>query len=106
MDRITLEVLGSALVAIAEEMGVALIRSSYSSNIKERWDCSTAIFDREGEVIAQAEHIPLHLGSLLGVVREVLRRYPSEGPEPGDGVGANDPDTGGGRHLPVLTDVA
>lgn len=46
MDRITLEVLGSALVAIAEEMGVALIRSSYSSNIKERWDCSTAIFDR------------------------------------------------------------
>jgi len=91
MDRITLEVLGSALVAIAEEMGVALIRSSYSSNIKERWDCSTAIFDREGEVIAQAEHIPLHLGSLLGVVREVLRRYPSEALKPGDVFAANDP---------------
>jgi len=106
MDRITLEVLGSALVAIAEEMGVALIRSSYSSNIKERWDCSTAIFDREGEVIAQAEHIPLHLGSLLGVVREVLRRYPSEALKPGDVFAANDPYTGGGTHLPDITVVA
>jgi len=106
MDRITLEVLGSALVAIAEEMGVALIRSSYSSNIKERWDCSTAIFDRGGEVIAQAEHIPLHLGSLLGVVREVLRRYPSEALKPGDVFAANDPYTGGGTHLPDITVVA
>src|SRR5262250_1707437 len=106
MDRITLEVLGSALVAIAEEMGIALIRSSYSSNIKERWDCSTAIFDREGEVIAQAEHIPLHLGSLLGVVREVLRRYPSEALKPGDVFAANDPYTGGGTHLPDITVVA
>src|SRR5262245_19028811 len=71
-DRITLEVIGSALASIAEEMGTALIRSSYSANVKERRDCSTAVFDAEGYVVAQAEHIPMHLGSLLGIVREVL----------------------------------
>jgi N-methylhydantoinase B len=103
IDRITLEVIGSALLSIAEEMGTALIRASYSSNIKERWDCSTAIFDREGQVIAQAEHIPMHLGSLLGVVGEILRRYPAERLHPGDVFAANDPYTGGGTHLPDIT---
>ncbi|MBI4608701.1 MAG: hydantoinase B/oxoprolinase family protein [Candidatus Rokubacteria bacterium] len=103
MDRIALEVIGSALLSIAEEMGTALIKASYSSNIKERWDCSTAIFDREGQVIAQAEHIPMHLGSLLGVVREILRRYPPNALAPGDVFGANDPYSGGGTHLPDIT---
>ena len=84
MDRVTLEVIGSALLTIAEEMGTALIRSSYSTNIKERQDCSTAIFDAQGQVIAQAEHIPMHLGSLLGVVGEVLARYPAADLRPGD----------------------
>ncbi|HEV8310718.1 MAG TPA: hydantoinase B/oxoprolinase family protein [Methylomirabilota bacterium] len=103
MDRITLEVIGSALASIAEEMGTALIKASYSSNIKERWDCSTAVFDRAGQVIAQAEHIPMHLGSLLGVVQEILRRYPPERLAPGDIFAANDPYTGGGTHLPDIT---
>jgi N-methylhydantoinase B len=103
MDRITLEVIGSTLLSIAEEMGTALIRASYSSNIKERLDCSTAIFDREGQVIAQAEHIPMHLGSLLGIVREILRRYPPERLAPGDIFAANDPYRGGGTHLPDIT---
>lgn len=103
MDRITLEVIGAALLSVAEEMGAALIKASYSSNIKERWDCSTAVFDREGEVIAQAEHIPMHLGSLLGVVREIRRRYPVNRLAPGDVFAANDPYAGGGTHLPDIT---
>ena len=75
MDRITLDVIGAALLAIAEEMGEALIKSSYSTNIKERQDCSTALFNVQGEVIAQAEHIPMHLGSLIMIIHEILRRY-------------------------------
>ncbi len=106
MDRVTLEVIGAALLTIAEEMGTALIRSSYSTNIKERQDCSTAIFDARGEVIAQAEHIPMHLGSLLGVVREVLARYPEASLAPGDVFIANDPYTGGGTHLPDINLVS
>jgi N-methylhydantoinase B len=106
VDRVTLEVIGSALLTIAEEMGTALIRSSYSTNIKERQDCSTAIFDAEGQVIAQAEHIPMHLGSLLGVIREVLARYPAADLRPGDAFLSNDPYTGGGTHLPDINLVS
>ena len=106
MDRLTLEVIGAALLTVAEEMGVALIKSSYSTNIKERQDCSTAIFDARGEVIAQAEHIPMHLGSLLGVVREVLARYPAATLAPGDIFISNDPYTGGGTHLPDINLVS
>ena len=106
MDRLTLEVIGSALLTIAEEMGTALIRSSYSTNIKERQDCSTAIFDAAGQVIAQAEHIPMHLGSLLGVVRQVLDRYPVAELTRGDAFVSNDPYTGGGTHLPDITLVS
>ena len=91
MDRIALEVMGSALLAIAEEMGQALIKSSYSSNIKERQDCSTAIFNARGEVIAQAEHIPMHLGSLIMIVREILGRYPASSLRDGDIFMGNDP---------------
>jgi len=76
MDRVTLEVIGAALLSIAEEMGTALIKSSYSTNIKERQDCSTAIFDARGEVIAQAEHIPVHLGSMPRAVEAALALAP------------------------------
>jgi N-methylhydantoinase B len=103
MDRITLEVIGSALLSIAEEMGTALIRASYSSNIKERWDCSTAIFDPRGQVIAQAEHIPMHLGSLIMIVEEILKRYPVSRLREGDAFVGNDPYTGGSTHLPDIT---
>jgi N-methylhydantoinase B len=106
MDRITLEVIGSALLTVAEEMGAALIRASYSTNIKERRDCSTAIFDARGQVIAQAEHIPMHLGSLLGTVEEILRRYPFRDLAPGDMFIVNDPYAGGGTHLPDINLVA
>jgi N-methylhydantoinase B len=106
MDRVTLEVIGSALLTVAEEMGAALIRASYSTNIKERRDCSTAIFDARGRVIAQAEHIPMHLGSLLGTVEEILRRYPLRDLAPGDMFIVNDPYSGGGTHLPDINLVA
>jgi N-methylhydantoinase B len=103
MDRITLEVIGSALLAIAEEMGEALIKASYSSNIKERQDCSTAVFNLRGEVIAQAEHIPMHLGSLIMIVQETLKRYPLADLREGDVFIGNDPYTGGSTHLPDIT---
>jgi N-methylhydantoinase B len=103
MDRITLDVIGAALLAVAEEMGEALIKASYSSNIKERRDCSTAVFDLRGQVIAQAEHIPMHLGSLLMIVEEIRRRYPIEAMRDGDVFVGNDPYTGGSTHLPDIT---
>jgi N-methylhydantoinase B len=102
-DQITLEVIGSALLSVAEEMGEALIKASYSSNIKERQDCSTAVFNLRGEVIAQAEHIPMHLGSLIMIVAETLRRYPLAELREGDVFIGNDPYTGGSTHLPDIT---
>src|SRR5262249_30476745 len=87
-------------------MGAALIRASYSTNITERRDCSTAIFAARGQVTAQAEHIPMHLGSLLGTVEEILRRYPIASLSPGDMFIVNDPYAGGGTHLPDINLVA
>ena len=62
--NIELQLLGAALRSIAEEMGAALVRSAFSANIKERRDCSTALFDPDGRMVVQAEHIPVHLGSM------------------------------------------
>lgn len=101
-DPITVEIIGNSLQAIAEEMGAVLIRASYSSNIKERRDCSTGILSARGEIIAQAEHIPLHLGSLLGVVEATLANFASDEICGGDVFVANDPYLGGGTHLPDI----
>lgn len=98
-DPITVAVIGSALSTIAEEMGKALIRSAYSTNIKERQDCSTALFDPQGRTIALAEHIPIHLGSLLGIAENVLQRHDPSQMRPGDVFIGNDAYTGGGTHL-------
>src|SRR5687768_1251136 len=87
-------------------MGEALIKASYSSNIKERQDCSTAVFDLRGQVVAQAEHIPMHLGSLLMIVEEIRRRYPLDAMRHGDVFVGNDPYTGGSTHLPDITVAA
>jgi N-methylhydantoinase B len=100
-DPATLQVLGSALRGVAEEMGAALIRSAQSANIKERRDCSTALFDLDGRMIAQAEHIPVHLGAMPDAVAAVL----AERPEPDDVFILNDPFTGG-THLPDITLVS
>ncbi len=102
LSPITVEVIGSAFSSIVEEMGTALIRASYSTNIKERRDCSTILFDAHGRTLAQAEHIPIHLGSLMGIVEEVLRRHPQETLDPNDMFIGNDAYTGGGTHLPDI----
>src|SRR5215218_5558423 len=101
LDPVTLSVLASALAGIAEEMGAVLIRGSYSSNIKERRDCSTALFDSEGRMVAQAEHIPVHLGAMPEAVAAIMDRDP----EPGDVFAINDPYSGG-THLPDVTLVS
>jgi N-methylhydantoinase B len=97
---IELQVIGAALRAIAEEMGAALIRSAFSANIKERRDCSTALFDRRGRMITQAEHIPVHLGAMPEAVAAVM----AHDPVPGEPWILNDP-YAGGTHLPDLTIV-
>ena len=99
--NIELQVLGSALRSIAEEMGAVLVRSSFSANIKERRDCSTALFDQRGRMIAQAEHIPVHLGAMPDAVAAVMRHDPA----PGDVFILNDP-YAGGTHLPDVTLVS
>ena len=72
IDAVTLEVARNRLAAIATEMGVVLRRTAYSPNIKERADCSAAVFVASGEMLAQAEHIPVHLGSMPASVAAVL----------------------------------
>ena len=74
-DPIEMEVFTNRLLSITNDMGNILIRSSFSTNIKERKDCSTALFDNKGRCIAQAAHMPMHLGSLLGSVRAVKANY-------------------------------
>lgn len=103
MDPVTLEITRNALAGVAEEAGVALRRTAYSPNIKERVDCSAAVFDPEGELVAQAEHIPVHLGSMPASVAAALDRFPQLGP--GDQVLLSDP-FAGGTHLPDWTLVA
>ena len=102
VDPITVEVIGSALASIVEEMGEALIRASYSTNVKERRDCSTALFDVQGRTLCQAEHIPMHLGSFLGIIEHVLRRHPVAEMRAGDVFVGNDAYEGGGTHLPDI----
>jgi N-methylhydantoinase B len=106
IDSISIEVIGNLLLSVAEEMGAALIKSSYSSNIKERRDCSAAIFDAKGNLVAQAEHIPMHLGSMLDSIAAVLKKYPVEVIREGDVFIANDPYYGGGSHLPDIVFTA
>jgi N-methylhydantoinase B len=102
LDPITVEVIGAALSSIVEETGEALIRASYSTNIKERRDCSTALFNVKGETLCQAEHIPIHLGSFIGIVPQILKQHAVEAMRPGDVFVGNDAYAGGGTHLPDI----
>lgn len=101
-DPILLEVFKNRFASIAEEMGVVLRRTSYSPNIKERLDFSCALFDAEGRMIAQAAHIPVHLGAMPVSVATAIKRVNFA---PGDVVILNDP-FHGGSHLPDITMVA
>ena len=98
MDPIALQVASGALCAACEEMGAVLVRAAHSSNIKERRDCSTALFDARGEMVMQAEHIPVHLGAMPAAVAAVL----DSDHEPGVAWVLNDPYRGG-THLPDIT---
>jgi N-methylhydantoinase B len=103
LSPVELEVFRHALAGVADEMGVALRRAAYSPNIKERADCSAAVFAPNGDMVAQAEHIPVHLGAMPASVRAVLDAF-GEVP-PGTQVCLNDPYMGG-THLPDLTIVS
>ena len=103
MDPILLELYRHRFAGVAEEMGVTLRRTSYSPNIKERLDFSCAIFDAEGQMVAQAAHIPVHLGAMPASAAAALRAVDTW--EPGDLVVLNDPYEGG-THLPDITMVS
>jgi N-methylhydantoinase B len=101
MDAVTLQVMVGALRAACDEMGAVLVRSAHSANIKERRDCSTGLFDAEGQMVMQAEHIPVHLGAMPAAVASVLGQQH----EPGDAWILNDPFRGG-THLPDITVIS
>ncbi len=104
VDPISLEVFKNMFESVAEEMGVALQRTSYSPNIKERRDFSCAVFDPQGNMVAQAAHVPVHLGAMPASVKAALQVFPNA-LRPGDIVILNDPYLGG-THLPDITMVA
>ncbi len=101
LDPIGLQVAAGALLAACEEMGAVLIRSAHSANIKERRDCSTALFDARGRMVMQAEHIPVHLGAMPAAVAAVAAREQA----PGRSWILNDP-FAGGTHLPDITVIS
>jgi N-methylhydantoinase B len=107
-DAIEMEVFSNRFMSITDEMGLSLVRSSFSTNIKERKDCSVGLFDGRGRLVVQASHIPVHLGSLQGGVAAVLENYKLEDIKPGDAFICNDPYLAGGSHTPdisILTPV-
>ncbi len=104
LDPAALQVLISRLTGIAEEMGAVLRRAAFSPNIKERADCSAALFDAGGELLVQAEHIPVHLGSMPAAVAAAIDAFGEE-IEPGEQIVLNDP-FAGGTHLNDITLVA
>ena len=102
MDPTTLEIYRSLYTSVAEEMGISLRRTEFSPNIQERRDYSCAVFDQHGRVIAQGDHMPVHLGSMPMSVQAAIAHCRMQ---PGDVVMLNDP-YAGGTHLPDVTMVA
>jgi len=113
LDPASLQILVSRLTGVAEEMSAVLRRSAFSPNIKERADCSAALFTADGELLAQAENIPVHLGSMPASVLAAIERFgpasaDTAAPDtlrPGDQIILNDP-FAGGTHLNDITVVA
>ena len=103
-DPVTTEILSNALQSVTDEAFVALMKSAYSTNIKERHDHSCAIVDRNGRLVTQASNsIPVHIASVLGQMQALLAKYEPEEIEEGDVFAANDPHEGGGTHLPDVS---
>src|SRR5210317_878691 len=111
VNPIRLEVFKHLFSSVADEMGVVLRKTSYSPNIKERRDFSCAVFDQQGNMIAQAAHIPVHLGSMPLSVKAAIKHFKRPGQtstsdlHPGDMILLNDPYRGG-THLPDITMVS
>lgn len=106
LSPIDVELLRNGLAGICDEMYTAIMKSAYSTNIKERHDHSAAIFDAAGRVVVQGESLPLHLASMLGLVEVVLKRFGRDGIRPGDMFISNDPFVGRGSHLPDVSILA
>lgn len=105
-DPITLEILSNALRSIADETFIALQKSAYSTNIKERHDHSTALFDAKGRLIVQSQKsLPLHVGAISGTIKAMIAKY-KEDVHPGDVFVGNDPYAAGGSHLPDICVIA
>ena len=103
LDPISIEIIQNALASVVDESFVALMKSAYSQNIKERRDHSTALVDTRGRLIVQAkESLPIHLGSIMGMMTSLLSQVTLESIRPGDIFIANDPFVAGGTHLPDL----
>ena len=101
-DPIAMEVFANRLLSITEEMGNVLVRASFSTNIKERKDCSVGMFDVKGRCLAQAAHMPMHLGSLMGSVVTLLERYRPEQMKLDDAFICNDVFLARGTHQPDI----
>lgn len=101
VDPVMLEVFNNLFMSIAEQMGATLANTAYSVNIKERYDFSCAIFDAQGDLVANAPHVPVHLGSMSDSVRTILRQNAGR-IRPGDVFMINNP-YNGGTHLPDVT---
>src|SRR5437763_12798300 len=101
IDPITLEIISNGLKSVVDEAYIALMKSAYSTNIKERHDHSTAIIDPRGRLIVQAENsLAIHLGSMMGLMNTLLAKVPLSEVREGDIFISNDPFVAGGAHLP------
>lgn len=106
IDTVTAEVLRNLLMSISEETFGIIVRSAYSTNMKERRDVCTAVIDPDGNSVAQVESLAVLLGSMLGVVPKIYDKFGRENVKPGDMFIANDPYHGGGNHLPDIVIAA
>ena len=104
-DPIAMEVFSSRLMSIVDDMLNTLVRASFSTNIKERRDCTVGLFDAQGRILAQTDHAPLHLGSLLGAIESLRAEIDPADMNEGDAFVCNDPYLAGGTHLPDITVV-
>ena len=103
-DPVTIEIVSNGLQSIVDEAFIALMKSAYSTNIKERHDHSCAIVDRNGRLVTQAANsIPVHIASVLGQMQAIFKKFPLEEINEGDIFAANDPHEGGGTHLPDVS---
>ncbi len=106
IDTVTVEVVRNLLMSIAEETYGIIVRSAYSTNMKERRDVCTAVIDPDGNSVAQVESLAALLGSMLSVVPNIYEKFGKENVRPGDMFIANDPYHGGGNHLPDIVIAA